>query len=262
MFRLYVKHLVLRTPLEAPAFALRSLAQLPARLRYPELHEIHIEDNRVDELLGQNLRPDSNCIDVGCHIGGMLSKFLRISPRGKHVGFEPVACKAGWLEKKFPEAEIHNAALAETAGEAEFAENISKSGFSSLGAPADLYGGSRITRVRCETLDGLLGLPRRFALLKIDVEGAELFVLRGGKKLIARDTPLILFESSHDGAARLGLTREALFAFFREELNYEVYLIKDFVGGGKPLDLAGFRQAAVYPFQAFNFVAAHARANS
>jgi FkbM family methyltransferase len=262
VFRLYVKHLVLRTPLEAPAFALRSLAQLPRRLRHPELHDLHIEDDRIVELLRQKLGLDSNCIDVGSHIGGMLAIFLRISPRGKHVGFEPVTYKAGWLKKKFPEVEIHNAALAETAGEAEFSENISKSGFSSLGAPADLYGGSRITRVRCETLDGLLDRPQRFALLKIDVEGAELFVLRGGRKLIARDTPWILFESSHDGAARLGLTREALFAFLREELNYEVYLIKDVLGGGKPLDLAGFQQAAVYPFKAINFVAAYAGANS
>ena len=255
MYGLYLKHLMLRTPLEVPAFWMRALAQLPARIRHPELHEIHVEDSRIAKLLRAKLGPESSCIDVGCHIGGMLAKFLRTSPRGRHVGFEPLGYKAQWLRKKFPEVELHNAALAEAEGEAEFAENLARPGFSSLGAPADSYGGSRMIRVRCETLDGLLDHPQRFALLKIDVEGAELFVLRGGRKLIGRDSPLILFESSHDGAARLGLTREALFDFLHDDLDYRVYLIKDFLAGSKPLDLAGFQQAAVYPFQAFNFVA-------
>lgn len=257
MFRLYLKHLLIRTPLERPAFALRSLLTLPAHHRHSELQEIYLEDERTEQLLEQYLEPGSHCIDVGSHIGGMLTKLIRIAPQGHHIAFEPVARKAAWLRKKFPEVEVHNAALAETSGEADFSESLSRPGFSSLGAPDSHSGRSRSIRVRCETLDQLLDHPQRFSLLKIDVEGAELFVLRGGRRLIARDQPLILFESSHNGASRLGLTREALFDFLTAELGYKVYLIRDLLAGAAPLDLGGFQQAAVYPYQAFNFAAVH-----
>lgn len=73
--------------------------------------------------------------------------------------------------------------------------------------------------------------------------------------MIARDRPIILFESSHDGAEKLGLKREDLFALLTDELGYEIFLIKDFLQQQAPLDLAGFQEAALYPFQAFNFLA-------
>jgi len=109
--------------------------------------------------------------------------------------------------------------------------------------------------VDCARLDDFTGPNRRYAYVKIDVEGAELLVLRGARQTIDRDRPLILFESSHNGAPRLGLSREGLFAYFIEELQYNVFLVGDFLEKRSPLNLAGFHKAAEYPFQAFNFLA-------
>ena len=46
--------------------------------------------------------------------------------------------------------------------------------------------------------------------------------------------PSFSLKSSHDGAARPGLTREDLFNFFADELRYNVFLIKDFLAAKPP----------------------------
>jgi len=53
----------------------------------------------------------------------------------------------------------------------------------------------------------------------------------------------------------LGFKRDDLFTFFVDELGYKVFLVKDFLEKRAALDLTGFQRAAVYPFQAFNFLA-------
>ena len=51
MTSLYVKHLLIRTPLERPAQRLREFAGIVQRLRYPELHETYIEGDRIEEAM-------------------------------------------------------------------------------------------------------------------------------------------------------------------------------------------------------------------
>jgi hypothetical protein len=136
-----------------------------------------------------------------------------------------------------------------------FYQNRSRPGFSGFAKDAASPDDVVELSVDCEMLDNLVEPSRRYAYVKIDVEGAELLVLKGARKLIARDSPVVLFESSYDGAPRLGLNREDLFNFFVNELGYQVFLLKDFLEKRPALDLAGFQKAAVYPFQAFNFLA-------
>jgi FkbM family methyltransferase len=220
------------------------------------LHETYIEGDRIEEAMRRILKPDSNCIDIGCHIGSSLSLMLRYAPRGRHIAFEPIPLKANWLRQKFPEVDVKNMALGDKRERLTFYQNASRPGFSGLAKDSASEDEIVELTVDCEMLDNVAASDRRFAFVKIDVEGAELLVLKGARQLIARDRPIILFESSHDGAPRLGLNREDLFNFFVVELGYRVFYIKDFLETRAPLDLAGFQKAAVYPFQAFNFLAA------
>jgi FkbM family methyltransferase len=253
---LYVKSLLIRTPLERPAQQVRDLAGIVSRLKHPELHEIHEEHDRIEHVMQQIIQPDVNCIDIGCHIGSSLSTMVRYSPRGRHVAFEPLAEKANWLRRKFPEVEVHTLALGDRRDKLTFFQNVSRPGFSGFAKGNYIASDTVVEQtVDCEVLDNVVGPERRYAFVKIDVEGAELLVLRGARSLIARDAPVILFESSHDGAGKLGLKREDLFTFFVDELGYRVFLVKDFLEGRGPLEIAGFQQAAVYPFRAFNFLA-------
>src|SRR5882672_2577872 len=129
---LYFKHLLVRTPLERPAKHLQHLLGLPKRLRHPELRELHLEDDRMHEAMRRLIRPESNCIDIGCHIGATLSLILKLAPRGKHFAFEPVPQKAAWLAGKFPEVIVKPMALSDQTGPLTFTENITRPGFSGL----------------------------------------------------------------------------------------------------------------------------------
>jgi FkbM family methyltransferase len=255
MTSLYLKHLLLRTPLEAPAHRLRDMSRIFRRIKHPELRELYLEDKRAEHLMRQVIKLNSNCIDIGSHIGSFLSQLMRLAPQGKHVAFEPVPQKALWLKKKFPEVDVRSLALGDKQEKRTFYQNASQPGFSGFGGDfADVDKVVELT-VECEILDNIIRADRKYDYVKIDVEGAELMVLKGARKMIARDTPFIFFESSHDGAAKLGLKREDLFALFVDELAYDVFLIKDFLDERPPLTLTDFQRAALYPFQAFNFLA-------
>lgn len=246
---------VIRTPLERPAQRLRDLTGIARRLRYPELHEIYAKADRIEQAMREIIQSKMNCIDIGCHIGSSLSLMLRLSPGGRHIAFELIPEKAKWLRRKFPEVEIKALALGDRCESRTFFQNASHPGFSGFAKDSTTRDEVIEQTVDCEILDNVVGGDRKYSFVEIDVEGAELLVLKGARRMIARDTPIILFESSHDGAARLGLKREDLFAFFVDELGYKVFLVKDFLEKRAALDITGFQKAAVYPFQAFNFLA-------
>jgi FkbM family methyltransferase len=254
MTGLYLKHLLLRTPLERPALRLRYFAGGIRRLRHPELSELFLESHWIEQLESRVIEVDSNCIDVGCHIGSSLSSIIRHARRGTHLAIEPVPEKASWIKRKFPEVDVRAIALGEKQGQIAFFRNDSQPGFSGFGTPREDRDKAVQIHVNCEKLDDIVRTDLRYAYVKLDVEGAELLVLQGSRNLIARDRPIILFESSHDGASNLGLKREDLFSLLADDCGYDVFLIKDYLEGRPALNLTAFQKAAEYPFRAFNFV--------
>jgi FkbM family methyltransferase len=252
---LYWKHLLVRTRLEGLAKSVQhTLAGLKV-LRHPGLGEVYREDGRIDRVLRALVRPDSNCIDVGAHLGSTLSTFTRLAPRGRHWAFEPLPQKADWLRRKFPEVEVRQLALSDARGQVTFTENLTRPGFSGLRATVGANDRVRDVTVQVERLDGVIPPDHRVDFLKIDVEGAEPMVLRGAAALLRRWSPPVLFESGPGGVEKFGLTRRDLFSIFTEEHGYSVYLLKSFLNGSPPLDFAGFDRAHEYPFLAFNYLA-------
>jgi FkbM family methyltransferase len=252
---LYFKQLLIRTPLEGVAKEIRNAFQGLKVLRHPGLREVYLEEGRIDRALRRIIKPTSNCIDVGAHIGSSLSYIVRLAPEGKHIAFEPLPTKAAWLRRKFPEVDVKQMAVSDISGKVTFSENLSRPGFSGLRTTVGSGDRTHDLIVDCDRLDRVVPQDSRTDFLKVDTEGAELLVLRGAGELLKRDRPVILFESGPGGAERFGLTRKALFSFLVDEQGYSVYLVKDFLSGGKPIDFAAFDQAHVYPFQAFNYLA-------
>lgn len=251
----YLKHLVIRTPLEGVAHACRRALRYRQRRRHPELREMHIQPLRVQQVMRRVIRDSANCVDIGCHIGSMLSRIMRLAPRGRHLAFEPLPSKARWLRRKFPEVDVRELALSDRSGEVTFYENQTRSGCSALrrgGRPADRV--KEIT-VRCEPLDRVVAPGHRIDFMKIVVEGGELRVLRGADQILRRDCPVLLFECTAQGLSMFDCTAAEILAFLSGEHRYSVFLVKEFLADGDPVDVQQLLDALNYPFKASNLVA-------
>lgn len=134
------------------------------------------------------LAPWSVIVDVGANYGEMLLD-VGVAACSRVIAVEPSPRILPRLRRtvaQLPNVEVVAAALAESEGERRFAENLDWSGMSRLGD------GPNAVDVKTTTLDALLAGEGRGEgealrlLLKIDVEGDEPAVLRGGALSIAR----------------------------------------------------------------------------
>ena len=137
--------------------------------------------------------------DIGAYIGHYSLLFGRVHPGAPVRAFEahPVTAQVlrGVVAANGVDVEIVEAAVCETAGPVSFyvpARSLSAlPPHSSLG---DRFGTEPLT-VRGVTLtEALEGLPDGPGLIKIDAEGADAGIIAGGRDVIARSKPDIVFE--------------------------------------------------------------------
>jgi len=248
------KSFLIRSPLQGALSSAFRISAWIRSLNRPELRELLLEPARIERVTRRLVGRASNCIDIGCHLGSVLSLLIKLAPEGKHMAFEPVPRKASWLRRKFPEVEVFEVALGDTPGKVKFFESLTRSSFSAFlptGVPEDV---DRELIVDCERLDRYLPDDRSIAFIKLKAEGAEFLVLRGAVELIRRDHPSLIFQSLPGGVERFGDDRRRFFDFLTRELGYRIFLAADFLAGGGPLDWDRFDRAHTYPFQAMNYV--------
>jgi len=168
-----------------------------------------LRDHEVMKLvLAVHLRADSHTIDVGAHEGSVLRELVRLAPAGRHIGFEPLPAMRTKLEAEFeplPNVQIRGTALSDGHGQATFHHVTTAPGYSGL-KRREMPAGEQVETitVATERLDDVL--PEAFVpgFIKIDVEGAEMLVLRGGAETIARHRPTIVFEHGAGGFEHYG----------------------------------------------------------
>ncbi len=138
------------------------------------------------------VRPGAVVYDVGAHFGyyTLLASALT-GPTGKVFAFEPSPRNRAKLQthvqlNRCANVQVLEVAISDREGTAQF-DNRAGSGVGHLSSEGPL-------QVRTATLDSL-GLPGP-QVIKIDVEGAELQALHGGRELIAAARPAV-FLSVH-----------------------------------------------------------------
>jgi FkbM family methyltransferase len=146
-------------------------------------------------MLREIMAPDSVAIDVGAHYGVFLREFLRVSPHGRHIAIEPIPDIASTLRQHFPTAELYECALSDCSGTATFQYVPSLPGWSGLRAqPYPIEVTPTPITVSLRRLDELVDPRTPVRFIKIDVEGAELEVLRGAQDTLRRWHPPVFFE--------------------------------------------------------------------
>ena len=90
--------------------------------------------------------------------------------------------------------------------------------------------------------------------IKIDVEGAELGVLRGAVKILRKCRPIIMFESAPQTDDGLGYTKEAIFEFL-SSVDYCLVVPNRVAHNDDGLTLTGFNESHLYPRRTTNYFA-------
>jgi FkbM family methyltransferase len=151
------------------------------------------------------LARDAHAVDIGANHGATVGEMVRVAPEGRVVAFEPIPALHAELVAAFPTADVRNVALSDETGHATFHYVVSADGLSGLRRRS--YPGKQDVReitVRTARLDD--ELPEDFdpSLIKIDVEGAELQVLRGALGTLERHRPVVVFEHGVGAADHYG----------------------------------------------------------
>ena len=161
--------------------------------------------NRIDNehqrlLMAFTLAADANCIDVGAHGGAVLREIVRCAPSGTHIAFEPLPAQASALRCAFPAVDVREIAVSDENGTASFVHVRSNPEMSGL-RERDYPGPQQTERMTVRTCRLDDALPDGYvpALVKIDVEGAELRVLRGAIETLRRYRPSVIFEHGVGG---------------------------------------------------------------
>lgn len=179
-------------------------------------------------VLARLLRPGDVFVDGGANVGLLsLIGATVVGPTGRVLACEPgpgtrVLLEANAALNAFETLESHPVALSDRLGTERFVVFENGSGLASFAPRGE---GGTIIEVRVTTLDDLTScLGERVALVKLDIEGAEVKALLGASDLITRAAPLFLVEVESEHLARQGASADDL-SYILEPHGYEAYAI-------------------------------------
>jgi FkbM family methyltransferase len=151
------------------------------------------------------IREGDTVFDIGANIGWYALTLGRRFKRLRVHAFEPIPDTFARLRAHAAlngdkRVALHNLGFSDQRGKATFYfrpdNSVNASG-------ADLGTGGRKVTCRIERLDDF-ARKTRVDFIKCDVEGAELFVFKGGLRVLARDTPVIFSEMLRKWSASFG----------------------------------------------------------
>ncbi len=182
----------------------------------------------IRPLLRRYIATDAVVFDVGANTGSFTHLFSKMAPAGHIYAFEPGSYALSILRRVIAQRCQSNVTLLEH-GLSDKNENlelhlpVKKSG--SLGHGIGHIGtdsndpratvSETIPLRRMDDIAETLALTR-LDFIKIDVEGWEMHVLRGGEKTIARFKPIIMLEMVEHFLRRAGSNCDELLGFLHQ----------------------------------------------
>lgn len=188
-------------------------------------------EDEINKAIKISLKPGNVALDIGANIGLQTLRMSQsVGAEGSVLSFEPL----NYLQEKFnrnmalnkvSNVKLMPFALSDKESEAEFKvdPNSWNQGTFSIAGSAD---GSITQLVHIKIADDVQEIKdlTRLDLIKIDVEGFELPVLKGLNNTLAKFKPRIIFEYDMNYWHANGQSMEQCFTFLRN-LNYMMYQI-------------------------------------
>ena len=203
-------------------------------------------DSETIAVMKRTLRKDSNCIDIGCHSGKILKEMVKSAPDGVHYAFEPLPdfyqhLVATYPADLYPTVNLRELALSDVAGETSFRHVVSAPAYSGFKPRRyDRQEDIQQIRVRTDLLDSVVPPELPIHFVKIDVEGAELQVLKGAVKTLRKNKPVIVFEHGLGGSDYYGTSPEEVYDLLAEVCGLYVSLMKRWLRNERPLTRVEF----------------------
>lgn len=220
------------------------LMNLKNILKLPWYFIRNLQYNRqTTRVMKMILKPGSNCIDIGCHKGRILDQMLALAPGGTFWAFEPLPMYYDRLSKKYDGENIILSAfaLSDQEGEGVFQYVRNAPGYSGFRKRTYHipFPGIREITVKKKRLDTVIPQDSSIDFIKLDVEGAELEVLRGAVQLLKRTRPFILFEHGIGAAPHYGTAPGDVFDLLTD-CSLKVSSLRDWYTNKQPLNREQF----------------------
>lgn len=200
-------------------------------------------ESSLKQIVASVLEESDHFVDIGANIGlyTTLASHL-VGSSGKVLSIEPEPFVSGLLQNnirrnKLDNVSIFSGAVMDKTGEIHFNSVEGCPEYSSLGSIVHPHAPRSISQitVKGDTLDNLLNMyevnPK---LIKIDVEGAELLVLKGATKTLSQLRPVIICEADDRLLEQLNSKSEDIARVFMD-FDYKIYDVHD----GKELAVSG-----------------------
>ncbi|MBA4196442.1 MAG: hypothetical protein C0459_02705 [Chitinophaga sp.] len=193
--------------------------------------------NRLTKtIIQQHCKKNSVCVDAGSHKGEILQMMLDAAPNGIHYAFEPIQELINKYLKHFQfEVNVYAVALSNNRALEQF--NLVKTNTAYSGLRRRFYDrkekDTTIT-VQTDLLDNFIQPEQKIDLIKLDIEGGELWALQGAVKTIQSSQPLILFEFGK-AAVAYDYDDKAMFQFINETINYRIYTLRNWLNKSNAL---------------------------
>lgn len=179
-----------------------------------------MSDEIVIQTVKRLVKAGDVCVDVGANIGSVTKAMLDAGAAYVHA-IEPMPKWADVIEQTFAKdmVRVHRCGVANAAREgwrvSEDPDNLGNAGLSNTEG----------TPILVKTLDWVLEIEARpVNFIKIDVEGMEMEVIWGGWRVIARDHPILIYETHREFEQAQG---RPLFRWIEAMLRGEGYQLYD-----------------------------------
>lgn len=200
-------------------------------------------DRLSKKIMKSIINNNTNCIDIGCHKGEILDTIVKLSPNGKHFAFEPIPELYNNLVAKFSTVKTFPFALS----------NVNKTTTFNYVKNAPAYSGIKKRKyaienpdieeieVHLKKLDEIIPENITISFIKIDVEGAELNVLKGAKKLLIKNKPYIIFEFGLGASDYYNTQPEDIYDLLVSDIGMQISTLQNWIGKKSSMNSTEFK---------------------
>ncbi len=182
---------------------------------------------KIEKFILSNVRPDTVFVDVGANLGYFSLRVTTEYPDVQTLAFEPNSSLASLFRKSAAlngaeeRIQIEEMGLSDEDGSCSLLVDPLHSGLSRITQETTTDPSS--SQIRMDTWDewiqkNPISLP--VSVVKVDVEGAEMKVLRGMRDWLTKHRPMLVVEANDNNLSKYGSSQGEL-ALFVKDLGYK-----------------------------------------